>query len=192
MTPFSKRTNTPHPIAFRLPGVSRQQLDELLNWWGENQSQAIIRCIERVWLLEKNQVSIPVTCVNPCGDSAFSQEGKKMDLLTETKLASLLSNDRNIEVALYPAGIEIRVSARMQEIDTIDMKDGKLEIVCDHENIINSTTRMYGKVGKYEIDLKPGDEGVFDQAEVRMFASRVEEIKALYLKYLNSLPTYPD
>ena len=240
MVPFTKRTDTPHPIAFRLPEVARQQLDELLSRWGENQSQAIIRCIERAWLMEKNQISIPVSRVNPYGDSVFSQEEKKMGIPTKTKLASLLSNDRNIEVALYPAGIEIHVSARMKEefeaaieiekestwlpiwgqlkgfimsnvskiafsltkfasvpledFETIDLKDGRLEIVCNHENIIKNTTRMYGKVGKYELDLRPGDEGVFDQADVRIFAKRVEEIKPLYLNYLrsvSSLPTQP-
>ena len=47
MTPITKRKDTPHPIAFRLPDIARDQLDELMSKWGENQSQAIIRCIER-------------------------------------------------------------------------------------------------------------------------------------------------
>lgn len=233
MTPFTKRTDTPHPIAFRLPEVARQQLDELMSRWGENQSQAIIRCIERVWLFEKNQVSIPITRVNPYGDSVFSKEDKKMGPVNKTKLASLLSKDGNIEVALYPAGIEVVASARMKEeleaaielekestwlpiwrqlkgfimsngskivlnltkfasvpledFETIVIKDGRLEVVSNHETIIKSTTRMYGKVGKYEIDLRPGDEGVFDQTDVLIFAKRVEEIKPLYLNYLKSV-----
>ncbi|MBM3137483.1 MAG: hypothetical protein FJZ98_04780 [Chloroflexi bacterium] len=240
MTPFIKRPDTPHPIAFRLPEIARQQLDELMNRWGENQSQAIIRCIERVWLFEKNQVSIPITRVNPYGDSVFSKEDKKMGPVNKTKLASLLSKDGNIEVALYPAGIEIVASARMKEeleaaielekestwlpiwrqlkgfimtnvskivlnltkfasvpledFETIVIKDGRLEVVSNHETIIKSTTRMYGKVGKYEIDLRPGDEGVFNQTDVLIFAKRVEEVKPLYLNYLksiSSLPTHP-
>ncbi len=159
-----------------------------------------------------------------------------MSLPTKTKLASLLSYDRNIEVALYPAGIEIHVSARMKEeleaaieiekestwlpiwgqlkgfimsnvsklamnlakfasvpledIETIDIKNGRLEIFCNNENIIKQTTRMYGKVGKYEIDIRPGEEGVFDQTDVDVFAKRVEEIKPLYLTYLKSVSTH--
>jgi len=236
MTPFTKRTDTPHPIAFRLPEVARQQLDELMTRWGENQSQAIIRCIERAWLMEKNQKSFPVSRVNLYGDSVFSQEERKMSLPTKTKLASLLSYDRNIEIALYPAGIEIHVSARLKEeleaaieiekestwlpiwgqlkgfimanvsklainlakfasvpledIDKIDIKNGRLEIFCNNENIIKQTTRMYGKVGKYEIDIRPGEEGVFGQTDVAVFAKRVEKIKPLYLTYLKSVSTH--
>jgi len=237
MTPFTKRTDSPHPIAFRLPEVARQQLDELMSRWGENQSQAIIRCIERAWMMEKDKKSTRVSLVNPYGDSVYTQEEKKMNIPTKTKLASLLSYGRNIEVALYPAGIEIHVSARMkeeleaaieiekestwlpiwgqlkgfimsnvsklainlakfasvplEEFETIAIKNGRLEIVSNNENIINTTTRMYGKVGKYEIDLRPGDEGVFDQADVLIFAKRVEEIKPLYLNYLNSVNSIP-
>lgn len=240
MTPFSKRTDTPHPIAFRLPEVSRQQLDLLMSRWGENQSQVIIRCIERVWSMEKKQLSIPVSNVNPYGDLVFSKEENMTNYPNKTKIGSLLSNDKNIEVALYPAGIEIHVSTRMKEeleaaieiekdstwlpvwgqlkgfimsnvsklainlanfayvpledYESIGIKDRRLEIICNHENIIKNTTRMSAKVGKYEIDLKPGDEDVFDQADVINFEKRVEEIKPLFLSYLervNSLPVLP-
>jgi hypothetical protein len=44
-----KREEQAIPVAFRTSRVSREQLDELMKHWGENQSQAIIRCIERAW-----------------------------------------------------------------------------------------------------------------------------------------------
>jgi len=85
-------------------------------------------------------------------------------------------------------------SVPLEDFETIVIKDGRLEVVSNHETIIKSTTRMYGKVGKYEIDLRPGDEGVFNQTDVLIFAKRVEEVKPLYLNYLksiSSLPTHP-
>jgi hypothetical protein len=47
-----KREEQAIPVAFRTSRVSREQLDELMKHWGENQSQAIIRCIERAWEAE--------------------------------------------------------------------------------------------------------------------------------------------
>ncbi len=44
--------NPSAPIPFRAPDVTRIQLMELVEKWGVNRSQAIIRCIERVWWLE--------------------------------------------------------------------------------------------------------------------------------------------
>lgn len=232
MAPTSKRTTTPHPIAFRLPEIARQQLDELMSRWGENQSQVIIRCIERVWMSEKSHVPIYVQRVNPYGSSIFSQEMKEMDMFPKKQLASLLSIDRNIEVALYPAGIEVRVSAAMKEeleaaielektsswlpvwgqikgfimsnvskivlkltkfssisledVNGIEVKDSKLRILRNKENILE-TVHMYGKVGQYEINLKPGESNVFNPDDVIIFTKRVEEVKPLYLNYLKSI-----
>ena len=37
------------PIPFRAPSITLNQLQDLRNKWGENRSQVIIRCIERIW-----------------------------------------------------------------------------------------------------------------------------------------------
>lgn len=37
------------PISFRPSDETRQQLDALMAAWGENQTQAVVRCIERAY-----------------------------------------------------------------------------------------------------------------------------------------------
>lgn len=37
------------PIPFRAPSITLGQLQDLKRKWGENRSQVIIRCIERIW-----------------------------------------------------------------------------------------------------------------------------------------------
>ena len=171
--------------------------------------------------------------VNPYGATIFSQETKKMNMLPEKQLASLLSIDRNIEVALYPSGLEARVTGRMREelqaaieqekestwlpiwkqlkgfmisnvsslalnlvrfgsmalneLDSIQMNEDKLEIINTKQENLFGKTRLHFKVGKYEIDLRPGDPGVFDSQDVKVFANRVAEIKPLYLEYLKNI-----
>ncbi|GEM_PF-2896924 len=155
-----------------------------------------------------------------------------MDMFSKKQLASLLSLDRKIEVALYPAGIEVRVSAAMkgeleaaiemekekswlpiwgqikgfimsnvskivlnltkfatislEDVESMEVKDGKFRILRNNENILE-TAHMYGKVGQYEVDLKPGENGVFDPEDVSVFVKRVEEVKPLYMNYLDSI-----
>ena len=41
--------NYNQPIPFRAATVTLEQLQDLKNRWGENRSQVIIRCIERIW-----------------------------------------------------------------------------------------------------------------------------------------------
>lgn len=40
------------PTPFRAPPITLKQLKELADIWGENRSQVIIRCIERIWWSE--------------------------------------------------------------------------------------------------------------------------------------------
>jgi hypothetical protein len=40
------------PLPFRAPDITQEQLEELRKKWGENRSQVIIRCIERIWQQE--------------------------------------------------------------------------------------------------------------------------------------------
>ena len=40
------------PTPFRASPVTLKQLRELADVWGENRSQVIIRCIERIWWSE--------------------------------------------------------------------------------------------------------------------------------------------
>jgi hypothetical protein len=37
------------PITFRPPDITKAQLKDLSEKWGENQSRVIVRCIDRVW-----------------------------------------------------------------------------------------------------------------------------------------------
>ncbi len=37
------------PVSFRPSAITRRQLDALMALWNENQSQAVSRCVERVW-----------------------------------------------------------------------------------------------------------------------------------------------
>jgi len=188
--------------------------------------------------MEKNQKPISAPRVNPYGNTVFSQEPEEINTLANTQLASLLSIDRNIEVALYPAGIEVRVTARMKEeleaaieyekeltwlpiwkqlkgfimsnvsslvlkftrfgavalenLEGIQVSEGRLQIFNRKNENIFGETRMYGKVGKYDIDLKPGDPGVFDPEDARTFAQRVNEVKPIYLKYLKEIGALPN
>jgi hypothetical protein len=36
-------------ITFRPPAITEDQLEDLVEYWGENKSQVIIRCIDRIW-----------------------------------------------------------------------------------------------------------------------------------------------
>jgi hypothetical protein len=47
-----KREEQALPVAFRTSPVVRDQLDQLMKHWGENQSQTLVRCIERAYLAE--------------------------------------------------------------------------------------------------------------------------------------------
>lgn len=108
MSPFSKRKDSPNPIAFRLPDVSRQQLDDLMAKWGENQSQAIIRCIERIWTMEVSKGWTAKRHSLPLGNVTYTEEAKQMN----TKIASVQSQDGNLELVLCSASVELRLSPR--------------------------------------------------------------------------------
>jgi hypothetical protein len=41
-----------YPTAFRSSAATKRQINDLMRLWHENQSQALIRCIERVWMME--------------------------------------------------------------------------------------------------------------------------------------------
>lgn len=41
-----------NPISFRPSIEARRQLEDLMELWNENQTQALIRMIERIWLME--------------------------------------------------------------------------------------------------------------------------------------------
>lgn len=45
------------PLPFRAPKITREQLNYLKGIWGENRSQAIIRCIDRAFNDEKGKES---------------------------------------------------------------------------------------------------------------------------------------
>jgi hypothetical protein len=47
-----KRTEEALPLSFRTSTETRRQIDELMEHWGENQSQAVVRSIERTWIAE--------------------------------------------------------------------------------------------------------------------------------------------
>lgn len=47
-----KRTEEAAAVSFRTAAVVRNQIDELMERWGENQSQTIVRAIERAHAAE--------------------------------------------------------------------------------------------------------------------------------------------
>ena len=53
MPPNPKTTKTARPVSFRPSTVTERQIAELVALWGEDRSQVINRCIERVWAIEK-------------------------------------------------------------------------------------------------------------------------------------------
>jgi hypothetical protein len=112
----SMRKESPHPIAFRLPEVARQQLDDLMARWGENQSQAIIRCIERVWTMEV--ADRPRDKEQKLALGSFNYTGEVPDMTSDVRemaaqtLAVAHSVDSNLELVLCPASIELRLSAK--------------------------------------------------------------------------------
>ncbi|MBE0411151.1 MAG: hypothetical protein IBX69_15625 [Anaerolineales bacterium] len=100
MTPFSHRKESPSPITVRLPKVARRQLDELAELWGENQSQAIIRCLERAWATE----------IGSQGKSVKTRSVLYKENIMSTKITSIHSIDGSIELALYPASVMIHLT----------------------------------------------------------------------------------
>jgi hypothetical protein len=106
MTPFSTRKESPSPITVRLPKVARRQLDDLAQLWGENQSQAIIRCLERVWTAE-------------VGTAAKTQPRRSVfykEKIMSTKITRILSVDESIELALYPASVVIGLPDKVAQV----------------------------------------------------------------------------
>lgn len=108
MTPLSTRKESPAPFTVRLPKVARRQLDDLAQLWGENQSQAIIRCLERVLTAE-------------VGAAVKTQPRRAVfykEKIMSTKITRILSVDGSIELALYPASIVVGLADRVaQEFD---------------------------------------------------------------------------
>jgi hypothetical protein len=47
-----RMTDENKPVSFRPSAMTRWQLDDLIERLNENQSQIIIRAIERLWMLE--------------------------------------------------------------------------------------------------------------------------------------------
>jgi hypothetical protein len=45
------KNSSKSPVTFRPPAVTKNQMQALEEKWGENRSQVIIRCIDRVWCL---------------------------------------------------------------------------------------------------------------------------------------------
>jgi hypothetical protein len=49
---LKKKSLENHPLAFRTSTVARQQINDLMRKWHENQTQVMLRCLERVWMAE--------------------------------------------------------------------------------------------------------------------------------------------
>ncbi|MFU8773555.1 MAG: hypothetical protein ACNA8H_14205 [Anaerolineales bacterium] len=114
MTPYSTRKESPSPITVRLPKVARRQLDDLAQLWGENQSQAIIRCLERVWTAE-----VGTAVKTQPRRSVFYKEK-----IMSTKIFHILSVDGSIELALYPASIVVGLTDQVaQQFDAAVEKE---------------------------------------------------------------------